>query len=42
MKVFEKLEHLKDKGVIFWLEGGRPLVIQVFDQLQNVVKMTWK
>jgi len=40
IKIFEKLEHLKNQGVIFWLEGKRPLVVQVFDQLQNAVKMT--
>jgi hypothetical protein len=40
MKIFEKLEHLKNRGVIIWPEGKRPLVVQVFDQLQNAVKMT--
>jgi hypothetical protein len=40
MKIFKKLEHLKNRGVIFWLEGKRLLVVQVFDQLQNAVKMT--
>jgi len=40
MKIFKKLEHLKNQGVIFWLEGKRLLVVQVFDQLQNAVKMT--
>jgi len=40
MKISEKLEHLKNQGVIFWAEGKRPLVVQVFDQLQNAVKMT--
>ena len=40
MKVFEKLEHLKKRGAIFWPEGKRALVVQVFGQLQNAVKMT--
>ena len=40
MKIFEKSEYLKNRGVIFWSKGKRPLVVQVFDQLQNAVKMT--
>jgi hypothetical protein len=33
MKILEKLEHIKNQGVIFWSEGKRPLVVWVFDQL---------
>ena len=40
MKIFEKLEYLENRGVIFWSEANWPLVVQVFDQLQNAVKMT--
>jgi hypothetical protein len=40
MDMFEKLEHLKNQWVTFWSEENRPLVVQVFDQLQNAVKMT--
>jgi hypothetical protein len=29
MKIFKKLEHLKNWAAIFWLEGKRPLVVQV-------------
>jgi hypothetical protein len=39
-EIFEKLEYLKNQGVIFWLEAKQPFVVQVFDQLQNAVKMT--
>jgi hypothetical protein len=41
MNIFEKLEYLKNQVVIFWLEAKQPLDVQVFDQLQNAVKMTW-
>jgi len=40
MIIFEKLEYFKNREVIFLLEAKWPLVVQVFDQLQNAVKMT--
>ena len=40
MKILEKLEHLKNRGIIFWSEGKRPLVVQVFNQFKNAVKMS--
>jgi len=36
MEIFKKLEHLKNQWVTFWSEEN----VQVFDQLQNAVKMT--
>ena len=41
MEIFEKLEHVKNQGVTFWFKENRPLVVQIFDQLQNAVKMAW-
>jgi len=40
MIIFEKLEYFKNQEVIFSSEAKWPLVVQVFDQLQNAVKMT--
>jgi hypothetical protein len=33
MKIFEKLEHPKNRGVTFWPKNNWLLVVEIFDQL---------
>ena len=37
-EIFDKVDHFRNRGVIYWAKRNRPPVVQIIDRLQNPIK----